>query len=80
MEVTSGISYQPISVVVMLDDNQAAKVVSGDRSLRHEVAVDIADNWLIYADPDAMYEEAVRVAIREWEASGRPNLSSGRTR
>lgn len=70
MEAISGISFQPISVVVKLDDNQVAKILSEGRAACQAIAVEVADNWLLYADPDEAYDKAVHEAIRAWRAAG----------
>ncbi len=69
MEVITGISFQPISMVVKLEADQVVQVTAGDHEARQALAVELADNWLEYADPDGTYDEIVYEAIGMWRKS-----------
>ena len=66
MEVITGISYQPISMVVKLEADQVVQVKAGGHEACQALAGEMADNWMEYADLDGTYEEVVYEAIGKW--------------
>lgn len=66
MEVITGISFQSMSMVVKLEDDQVAQVKAGGHAACSALAGEMADDWLMYADPDGTYDEVVYEAIAAW--------------
>jgi len=55
-----------MAMVVKLFEDEVELITSGGRQACHALALEMADNWAEYLDPDCIYDEAVQQAIAEW--------------
>lgn len=67
MYVVTGVSFQSFFYVVKLDAEQVAMIAEGGREACQHLAVELAEHWMAYCDPDFPHEEAALQAVIEWE-------------
>lgn len=79
MEVTSSISYLPISVIVKLDSSQAVQISLLGKAACQEMAVQVADSWLGCDAISESDETAVYEAIHKWNLNGKMDKNMSTT-
>jgi hypothetical protein len=67
MYVVTGVSFQSFYYVVKLNAEQVSTMSQGGREACESLAVELADHWIEYCDPDFPYEEAASQAVSKWE-------------